>query len=414
MSLDRRVLKNMALLLQGQLVTNAGNHAYEVALLLWLKELTGSAALMGLALLAANLPEVLLAPLGGKISDRYGRVKTMVAADLAAGLALCLVLAVVMGGAGTRLTVAALCAGNITLGICLSCFGPSVSALVPDLVPSRALAKANAAQQFCRVGGRLAGQGAGGFVFAALGPVGALAANAASFLASALSEVFIKVPGAEKPGQAREREVGSLLRGTLDSLNLLWRERDLRRLVSYIGFFHLTLSFLPVTLPFYAEHILDLAPGWFGLLIGTYTVGILSGFVLVGFIKTGMSRMTLISATGTLVGLLFAALGVVSGFIAAWAVLFLIGLGIGVIIVNLMTELQLKAPIEERGSIMGAAQAVGGASLPLGMVLAGIIIDFLYAMGGNYGMIVRSMALVSGAACLVLGLGRMLGKRGER
>ena len=28
--------------------------------------------------------------------------------------------------------------------------------------------------------------------------------------------------------------------------------------------------------------------------------------------------------------------------------------------------------------------------------------------------VLKNMALVSGAACLVLGLGRMLGKRGER
>ena len=411
MSLDQSGLKNMALLLQGQLVTNAGNHVYEVALLLWLKELTGSAALMGLALLATNLPEVLLAPLGGRVSDRYGRVRTMVAADVAAGLALVVVLAVVLAGAGARLTVVALCLGNVVLGVCLACFGPSVSALVPDLVPSASLAKANAAQQFCRVGGRLAGQGGGGFVFVALGPVGALAANVVSFFASALSEVFIKPPVREKPGQPKDREQGSLVRGTLDSLASVWRHGELRRLVSYIGFFHLALSFLPVSLPFFAEHVLDLAPGWFGFLIGAYTVGILAGFILAGVLKTKMSRLNLISLTGTLVGLFFAALGLVSGFFTSWAVLFMIGLGIGVIIVNLMTELQLQAPEDERGAIMGAAQAVGGASLPVGMALTGLIIDSLHSLGLGYAMIVRSMALVSGAACLAVGLGRVWRKR---
>lgn len=78
-------LRNFLLLLQGQFVTNLGNQVYDIAMLLWLKELTGSAAVMGMAMLLTNLPEVVLAPLGGKIADRAGKVRTMVFSDLASG-----------------------------------------------------------------------------------------------------------------------------------------------------------------------------------------------------------------------------------------------------------------------------------------------------------------------------------------
>ena len=58
-------LKNLVLVLQGQAVSGFGNHLYDMAMLLWIKEATGSAAVMGLAMLLTHLPEAVLAPLGG-------------------------------------------------------------------------------------------------------------------------------------------------------------------------------------------------------------------------------------------------------------------------------------------------------------------------------------------------------------
>jgi DHA3 family macrolide efflux protein-like MFS transporter len=420
--LNRTALKNMILLIQGQLVTNMGGQIYDVALLLWLKELTGSAALMGLALLATNLPEALLAPLGGKIADRRGGVATMVGADLGAGVVLCGVLGAVLLGAGTGTTVAVLCLGNILLGVCGSCFAPAVTSLVPRLVERRHLARANSAQQFGRVGGRLLGQGLGGFVFTTLGPVGALALNAGSFLASALSESFIRVdprkgrgPASEEKNPADQISAGTapadpvpteedpgLLRETREALALVWRNRELRVLTSYIGFFHLAMSCLPISLPFYAEHILGLEPVWLGFLIAAYTVGILVGFGIMGTLPVRMARTSLITLAASLVGLLFLGLGAVSGFAAAVTILVLIGTGIGVIVVNLMTELQILAPETDRGGVMGAAHAVGGASLPLGMALTGVLIDSFHGLGLGHGTIVRGLLIAAGAGSLAL------------
>lgn len=405
--MDRTALKNMILLIQGQLATNIGNQIYDVALLLWLKELTGSAALMGLALLATNLPEALLAPLGGKIADRRGGVPTMVGADLAAGIVMAGVLAAVLLGAGTGATVVALCLGNLLLGVCGACFAPAVTSLIPRLVELRHLARANSAQQFGRVGGKLLGQGLGGFVFAALGPMGALALNAGSFFASGLSEWFIRPPERAEPEKtpaetAPKEESPGLLQETRNSLALVWRTRELRVLTTYIGFFHLAMSCLPISLPFYAEHILKMEPVWLGFLIASYTVGILVGFGIMGTFPVRMARTSLITLSASLVGLLFLGLSAVSSFAAAVTILVLIGTGIGIIVVNLMTELQILAPEADRGGVMGAAHAVGGASLPLGMALTGVLIDSFHGLGIGHGMIVRGLLIAAGAGSLAL------------
>ena len=91
-----RPILNLALLMQGQFVTNLGNQVFDIAMLLWIKELTGSAAIMGLAMLLTGLPEALLAPFGGRIADRFGRLRVIILSDLVSAAVVGCVLIVVL------------------------------------------------------------------------------------------------------------------------------------------------------------------------------------------------------------------------------------------------------------------------------------------------------------------------------
>ena len=173
-----RPILNLALLMQGQFVTNLGNQVFDIAMLLWIKELTGSAAIMGLAMLLTGLPEALLAPFGGRIADRFGRLRVIILSDLVSAAVVGCVLIVVLVDVEPALAITALCIGNVVLGLSASCFGPAVSALIPSLVAAAQLEKGNAAHQFSRVGGRVVGQGLGGLLFAMLGVGGAFTINA--------------------------------------------------------------------------------------------------------------------------------------------------------------------------------------------------------------------------------------------
>ena len=75
-------LTNLLLLAQGQFVTALGSRVFDVAMLLWIKEATGSATLMGLAMLFSSLPAVLLAPFGGTLADRVGRLRMILSAPI--------------------------------------------------------------------------------------------------------------------------------------------------------------------------------------------------------------------------------------------------------------------------------------------------------------------------------------------
>lgn len=407
---ERKDRRQLALLLQGQLVTNAGNQVYDVAMLLWIKSLTGSAALMGLAMLMTNLPQALLAPLGGKLSDRFGRVRTMVAADLASALAAGVVVLSIWSGADPMWMIAALCVGNVVLGAAAACFNPAVLALIPALVPRGQLERGNAAHQFSRMGGQVIGQGAGGLLVAALGAAGAFLINSASFLVSAGTEIWIKDPQKPTPpsptgGQTK----GSLLGETLKMLGQVLREPGLRGLLLYVAAFHLCLSCLPVLLPFYTEHVLGLPDTWFGFFVAAYTIGIMVGFVVAGRLGAVASRFRLIAAIGGVVGVLFGVAAGTSTPAIAWPVFLGIGVGIGVVIVNLMTELQLRAPEGERGGIMGAASALGDTSFPLGMALTGVVLDVLARQEISFALSTRVILAASAAATVLVAGSALVG-----
>lgn len=66
----------------GQALSLIGSALTQFVLLWWITDTTGSVSSLGMAGLAALLPQALLSPLGGTFADRYSRRVIMVAADL--------------------------------------------------------------------------------------------------------------------------------------------------------------------------------------------------------------------------------------------------------------------------------------------------------------------------------------------
>src|ERR671937_2199493 len=69
-------------LLAGLVVSQAGDWLYNLALLAFVYERTGSSAWVGITTAARILPEVALGPLGGVLADRHDRRLVMIASDL--------------------------------------------------------------------------------------------------------------------------------------------------------------------------------------------------------------------------------------------------------------------------------------------------------------------------------------------
>ena len=80
--------RSFTLLWLGQKISQLGNPAFNIGAMLWMKDATGSASLMGLLMTASMVPALLLSPFGGTFADRHSRVRIMIWSDLISGIAL--------------------------------------------------------------------------------------------------------------------------------------------------------------------------------------------------------------------------------------------------------------------------------------------------------------------------------------
>ena len=83
---DRKALNtNLILLLLGRMVSDTGTSLQMVIMPLYIIDIGGSAAIVGLFSFLAIMPTILIYPFAGVIGDRLNRKTIMVATDLASG-----------------------------------------------------------------------------------------------------------------------------------------------------------------------------------------------------------------------------------------------------------------------------------------------------------------------------------------
>lgn len=182
--------RDFTLMVIGQIISLFGNAILRFSLSLHVLSLTGSAAVFGSILALAMVPTVLLSPLGGVLADRLPRQRIMVALDfLTCGLILCFDLFFARSG-----SLGAITAFLILLSLIQAVYQPSVQASIPSLAAEEALMAANGVVVQVQALSGLLGPILGGVLYAAFGLYPLLAGSALCFFASAVLELFLRIP----------------------------------------------------------------------------------------------------------------------------------------------------------------------------------------------------------------------------
>lgn len=155
----------------------------------------GGAGALGLVLAANRVPIAVLVLLGGALGDRWDRRMVMIGADV--------LRAATQAGTGVLLvTGQAQLWQLVTLqalaGVGTAAFTPAATGLVPALVPTAALQRANALLGLASNSTKLASISAAGVLVATIGPGLALLIDAGTFVASACSLLLLRVPAAAR------------------------------------------------------------------------------------------------------------------------------------------------------------------------------------------------------------------------
>lgn len=378
--------KNFFLLWQGQLVSSLGDSVYEIALGFWVLAVTGSTALMGTLMAASMIPRLVISPFAGVWVDRSDRKKLIVFMDLIRGVAITFVgIAAVMGFIEIWMVFAA----GVTMGCCAAFFNPSMSSVMPDIVPKSKLTKANSAYGMATTGTNMIGNLSGGFLYTMLGAPLMFLINGISYLFSAFTEVFIHVPAIE-----RDVTKTDFKEDFKEGFRFAWRFKGLRytmMLACAINMFGCMGAIL--MLPMF-QQTSSLGAAKYGVAAAAEVGGSLIGMLILSIVnikyrdKFKYMSVFIIISIGTAVAVPFC--------YSMYSILPLVLVsGITNALFNTLfsTNVQLTVPSEKRGKVFSLMGTLSMGLQPLGVALGGVLAEVFT---------VRKVMFASMLICLVI------------
>ncbi len=373
-----RDLKRLVL---GQFISALGDQFYLLALPWLALATTGSALAAGSLVALAGVPRAALMLVGGAFTDRYTPRRLLVASNNLQALLM------VLFGLSVLLTLPpfwVLAGLSLAVGV-VDAFGlPALNALLPRVVAAEDLEGGNLYLQGANLASGVLGPALAGVLIAAtsgLLPGGtprhglglAFLVNAVTFVAGVA--LFRRIQGSPREGSPPP--TGSLLASLGDLAAFVRADRRMKYLLGLLMALGLFLSgTVRVGFPLLAER-------YYG---GVQALGALTSAIGVGT-ALGTLALRLLPRppkawSGTVVLALFSSfpvglmlLALVPPFWAGLAVVVVMGLGLGYVMLYLISWLQRWTPASMHGRVMALAFFFTLGLSPLSQVLMGFLLD---------------------------------------
>jgi MFS family permease len=376
-------------LFSAHVLSVAGDQLARVALALLVFDRTNSTALTALTYALTFLPDLIGGPLLSGLADRYRRRELMFLTDLARA-----VLVGLMAIPG--MSIVALAGLLIAVQLLASPFNAARAAVLPAVLEGDRFVVGQGviqlAYQFAQLGGYLGG----GVLVKFTGTSVALAADAATFLISAL---LVRFGLKDRPVPAGARS--DVRQSTLTSLRLgarlVWENRKLRVLVALgcISGFYVVAEGLAVP---YADELGGGAAAA-GLLFAAPAAGTVVGMVVLTRLVSPTVRLRLLGPLAVASSAVLIGCATHPGLAITAVLLALSGAAAAHQTVVAATFVQ-TVPDEQRGQAFGLAHTSIRVAQGLGVVVAGAVAEgvapsTVVAMAGVLGTLVALAAAIS-------------------
>jgi MFS family permease len=353
----------------GQTVSELGSAVTTVALpTAAILQLRANPFQVGLLLAAQRIAFPALAPFVGAYVDRVrSRRQVMILSDIGRMLLLGSIPAAAVLNV---LSLAQLYVVGLLSGVLTIFFDLSALSLLPGMLPRQDLMEGNAKFQFSLSLTQLVGPALAGLLIQALQAARAITVDAASFLVSWVSLLFIRAP--EPPPQPS----GGRLGGVAEGVRHVWASPVLRSLILSIGLSIFGAHAVEAVEYPFAYHRLGFSPGLFGLLLSLSGVGAVVGAIAAQGITRRLGVGPVIGIAGVLLGadlcLLAAAVRLPAVPVVAVSMLAL-GFLDPIHNVNQQSLRQAMTPDRLQGRMNAAFRTVYWGAWPLGNLAGGYL-----------------------------------------
>ncbi len=377
--------RNFALLMAGKAVSLLGSDMQQFALSLYVLAVTGSATIFASMLAISILPRLILSPIAGVFGDWFDRKRSIVTMDMVNSVLIgSYALYFYMSG---ELSVFSIYLLVILLEITEIFFGAAMAAVVPSIVKKEDLFEANSLKSMITSVFTMVAPLLAAVLYSLTGIFGILIINSISFMASAISEMFIEIPRFNR--KPDKLNIASFRRDFMEGVGIIRKSRIIKNIIGLGMILNFCLGALfSVGLIFIIKETL----GGSDMQIGIFSSVLSFSMLLTPVLFSGFARKVQIGKlmiySFFIVSLLIMAIGLVSGdaftlnfsgntvpFMALLGLCFIIGIFVTLANISLGTLFDTIVPKEVMGrtsSVMGLGMTIAA---PVGQIVLGASLD---------------------------------------
>lgn len=377
--------RNFYLYLIGRFISLIGTGIQQVALPLFILDLTHSGILMGISSALNLVPNIITSPFAGILGDKKDRRNLMVITDFGRGIIICLLGALAFGG---NLNIYILFVAQVMISIMDSIFGSSSMAIIGELLQEEELMKAMSVRGGLDAFSQIIGPSLGGIIYGLAGIKAVFFLNGASFIISGIMSMLMVY--VSKNHTSEKITTKDLYKGNAKVLSFIVSKKGLLQLCIFCLFINLLIApLVDIVLPYIVKHGIGFTSQQYGYMLSTFTIGVLVGNLVMGVlskkVKTKfMVNFGLIGEAVMLITLsimvfpyLVKTLGGASWILFAVLAIILLSMGAFNALINtpIQTNLQKMVPNDMRSRFFSLLGIFTGGAIPLGSIVYGILLD---------------------------------------
>jgi hypothetical protein len=357
--------RDFAMMLTAFLIDQIGSWAYNVVLIVYVYDRTGSTAWIAATTAAGWIPRILFSSYAGVLADRFERTRTLLVSALL-GLVLMAAVAVVMATGGPVAVILGLAGATAAVG---TVYLPASGALIPETVDGRDLTAANGLFGMLENLVVIVGPAIGGLLLLAGRPVFGIVFNLTTFAAAAVLISRLRVRSTGTAGDGGERLVAQLAAGVA----ALRRNSRARTLVAFCAlgtavYGASTVLYVPMS-----ERFGTGADGYSYLLTGAAIGGVLGAAAVSRLSASPRLSVLILGGIGSL-ALPFAATVLVTSPVIGFILQIISGAGMVVVDVLTLTSLQRDLPRNLLSRVIGILETTAlSAALAASFAVAALI-----------------------------------------
>lgn len=366
------------------MVSDIGSSIQMIIMPLYIIDIGGSAATVGLFSFLALVPTLLVYPFAGVLGDRLNRKAIMVISDFTSAL---IILFLAYFAYMDRMNLVLILSVQVLVSLLYGFFDPATKGILPQLVPENELNKTNSKVATLRILSGLLAPMIAVTMYSKFGITVLFLINGVSFLISGCSEMLIKYRHIKKESMEGMKGIISDLS---EGIRFIKNSGLIQKLsVFFLVIFAFIQPVFAVVLPLFYRTKLNYPDTQYGLLQMILFLGALVGSILVGVLgKEENLKKPLGVGIGSLVGsmaifsiIMFPKSLEILGndtllyFVLFAAVLFILYTSVMFISIPVQTIIQKATPNEYMSRIFSIVGLISKGGMPLGALVYGLVLN---------------------------------------